>query len=81
MRCLILMGDETQQRVHDVGEVCLPFYDSNQAKYTFNLQRALYVSSFKFHLISVSFLVKLGNTVTFNQNPHIRVEQQNAYFV
>ena len=63
----ITNGDGTQQRVHGVGEVCLPFYDCNKAKYTFNLQRALYVPSFKFHLISVSLLVKQGNTVIFNQ--------------
>ena len=68
-------GDGTQQRVHGVEEVCLPFYDRNKANYTFNLQRALYVPSFKFHLISISLLVKQENTVIFNQNTHIRVGQ------
>ena len=59
----ITNGDGTQQRVHSVGEVCLPFYDRNKAKYTFNLQRALYVPSFKVHLISVSLLVTQGSRV------------------
>ena len=75
------IGDGTQQRVHDVGEVCLSFYDRNKAKYTCNLQRALYAPSFKFHFISFSLLVKQGNTVIFNHNPHIRVGQQKAYFI
>ena len=68
---IITNGDGTQQRVHGVGEVCLPFDDRNKAKYTFNIQRALYVPSFKFHLKSVSLLVEQGDTVIFNQNPHI----------
>ena len=75
-------GEWTQQRAHGVGEVCLPFYDRNKAKYTFNLQRILYLPSFKFHLISVSHIVKQGNTVIFNQNnPHICVGQQKTYFI
>ena len=45
----------------------------------FNLQRAMYVPSFKNHLLSVALKVK-QETVIFNQNPHIRVGQQNAYF-
>ena len=59
----ITNGDGTQQRVHGVGEFCLPFYDRNKAKQTFNLQHALYVPSFKFHLKLVSLLVRQGNTV------------------
>ena len=77
----ITNGDGRQQRVQGVGKVCLPFYDRNKAKYTFNLQRALYVQSFKFLLISVSLLVKQGNTVILNQNPHIRMGQQKFYFI
>ena len=77
----ITNGDGTQQQIHGVGEVCLPFYDHKKAEYTFNLQRALYVPSFKFYFISVSLLVKQENTVIFNQNPHIRVGQQKAYFI
>ena len=69
-------GNGTQQRVHGVGEVCLPFYDRKKAKYTFNLQRALCVPNFKFHLISISLIVKKGNTVIFNKNPFLLVEQQ-----
>ena len=26
----ITNGDGTQQQVHDIGEVCLPFYDCNK---------------------------------------------------
>ena len=37
----ITNGDGKQKLVHGVGEVCLPFYDRNIAKYTFNLQRKL----------------------------------------
>ena len=45
--------DGTQQQLYGVGETCIHFYDPYQAKYMFNLQRALFVPSFKFHLISV----------------------------
>ena len=68
MRAIFITnGHGTQQRVHGVGEVCLPFYDRNKAKNTFNLQRAMYVPSFIFYLILVSLLVKLGNTVIGNR--------------
>ena len=72
-------GDGAHQRVHGAGEVCLPFYDRNKAKYTFNLQRALYVPSFNYQLISDSLLVKQRNTVISNKNSHIRVGQQKLY--
>ena len=78
---VITNEDGTQQRVHGVGEICLSTYDRNKAKYTFNLQRALHVPSFKFLFISISFLIKQGKTVNFNQNPHIGVGQQKAYFI
>ena len=51
----ITNGAETQQRVHGVGEVCLPLKDRNKAKYTFNLQRTLYVPSFKFSWYQFQF--------------------------
>ena len=47
----------TQRRAHGVREVCFPFYDCNKARNTFNLKRALYVSSFKLYLTSVFLLV------------------------
>ena len=77
----ITNGDGTQQRVHGVGEVCLSLYDRKKVMYTFNLQRAFYVPSFKYHLIFVSLPVKQGNTVILNQNPHMRVGQRKAYFI
>ena len=76
----ITNGDGTQQRVHGVGEVCLPFYDCYKGKYTFNLQLSLYVPSFKFHLISVSLLVKQVNTVIFNQICIYVWDKKNVFF-
>ena len=58
--------DGTQQQVYGVGETCIHFYDPYQ--YMFNLQRALFVPSFKFHLISIQLLFKPVNT-KINENP------------
>ena len=41
---------------------------------------SLYAPSFNFRLISDSLLVKQGNTIIFQQNPHIHV-RQNACFL
>ena len=55
----------TQQRVHVVGEVCLPPYPHDKTLYMFNLQRPLYETNFNFYLILISLLVRQGKTLIF----------------
>ena len=63
MRCLfrMRMGNNSQYMVLDN----FAFYDRIEAKYTSNLQRALFVPSFEFLFRLVSLLVKQGITVIF----------------
>ena len=75
MRYLLLMGMGRN------SEYMMLEKFASHSTIVIKLQRALYVPSFKFHFISFSLLVKQGNTVIFNHNPHIRVGQQKIYFI
>ena len=46
-----------------------PSLDRIKAIYTFNIQRAVHVPSFKFHLISVSLLVNQSKHNVFSRKP------------
>ena len=63
MRCLfrMRMGNNSQYMMLDN----FAFYDRIEAKYTSNLQRALFVPRFEFLFRLVSLLVKQGITVIF----------------